>query len=78
MGKKKAYLSGYLKQTLTVGVLGKEVDLDVKGVADGCVGISLWFDTLEHAIEWGGENSNIQVGEYEPTPNKLKALEDNS
>lgn len=63
--RRKAYLSQYLKQIVVVSVLGKEVELEVKGIADGCVGISLWFDTLEHAIKWGGDASNILVGEYE-------------
>ena len=62
-----AWLVGSLKQTVYVSVLGREVPLEVKDLADGCVGVSLWFDTLEHATEYAGDKDEILKGQYEVT-----------
>lgn len=61
----EAYLVSLLKTKLSISVLGKEIPLEVKDIADGCVGVSLWFDTFEHAIKWGGEDCAIKKGMFE-------------
>ncbi len=62
--EKEMYLVNSMKQTLTVVAMGIERDLPLKGVAEGCIGVSLWFDTLEHAKAWGGDDAEITVGKY--------------
>ena len=45
------FLSMAVKSSLTVGVVGKEVELYVCDIADGCVGVALLFDTPENAFK---------------------------
>jgi len=68
--KKEAYMVSTITQTLTVSIMGKEVELPLKDLADGCIGVSLWFDTLEDAVEYAGDGDEIKKAIYEPKVNK--------
>ena len=52
------FLSMGVKSSLTVGVIGKEVELSVCDIADGCVGVALLFDTKENAFK---HNEKAQI-----------------
>ena len=45
----KIYLAPKLKQNIAVSVMGREVELPCKDLADGCVGVSLWFEDEKSA-----------------------------
>ncbi len=66
--KKVAYFTPYIKQTLTIMVMDVERELPLSDFADGCMGVSLWFDTLEHAQEWAGKEAEIKMATYEVKP----------
>lgn len=54
-----------IKQDVTIIAMGKEVDLPLKDLADGCIGVSLWFDTRKHALEWAEVGDVISEATYE-------------
>lgn len=60
----KAYMVNSIKQDVTISVVGKEVNLPLCDLADGCIGVSLWFDTKEHALEWGQDGDVISEATY--------------
>lgn len=62
----KAYMVNSIKQEVTVQVMGGQIDLPLKDLADGCIGVSLWFDTIEHAKEWGADGDIISSATYTP------------
>lgn len=63
---KEAHMVGTITRTITVSVMGKEVELPLKDLADGCIGVSLWFDTLENAVAYAGDGDEIKKATYEP------------
>ena len=63
---KEAYMVSTIIRTLTVSVMGKDVELPLKDSADGCIGVSLWFDTLENAVAYAGDGDEIKKATYEP------------
>lgn len=65
-GNKTAYMVDSIKVNATVNVMGKEIQLPLSDLADGCIGVSLWFDTIEHATEWADDNDKISTATYEP------------
>lgn len=65
-----AYMVHAIKQELYVQVMGQRVPLTVAGLADGCIGVSLWFDTLAHAAEYGGPEAKLSQAKV--TDLKLK------
>lgn len=62
MRKVKVYMVNSIKKELTVSVLGTDRDLPLKDLADGCIGVSLWFDNIEHAKKWAEDENTISVG----------------
>ncbi len=62
---KEAHMVSTITQTLTVSAMGKEVELPLKDLADGCIGVSLWFDTLENAVAYAGDGDEIKKATYE-------------
>lgn len=74
-GAAKAYMVNSLKTDITVSVMGKEVDLPVKDIADGCVGVSLWFDSIDSAKDWGQDGDVISAATYQKRPTNHKAKE---
>lgn len=50
-----------VKSSLTVDVVGKEVELSVCDIADGCVGIVLVFDTPENAFKYNEKAQIVSV-----------------
>lgn len=63
---KTAYMVNTIKQDVTVMVMGQEKQLPLKDLADGCIGVSLWFDTQEHAIAWAEDGDFISKGNFQP------------
>ena len=66
----KAHMVNSIKQTVSVTVLGKEVELSLSDLADGCIGVSLWFDTEENAIAWADNEDTITEATYKPKEQK--------
>ncbi len=65
-----------MKPTITVSSFGMEKPLECSDIADGCVGISLWFDSEENAKKWGGEDADLQyatVTERDSNPSNTEA-----
>lgn len=48
-----------LKKNASVRVLGKEVEVPFKDMADGCCGVLLAFGTKEAAVEYIGDGGHI-------------------
>ncbi len=65
MTKNKAYMVNLITQKVTVSVMGKELDLPLKDLADGCIGVSLWFDSLDNAKAWATDGDFISEANYE-------------
>ena len=53
------YMVKTIKQELTASVYGREVPLSLKDAADGCIGVSLWFDTIEHALDYADNDPGL-------------------
>lgn len=52
-----------LNKTAKVSIYGKAVSIPFSGMADGCVGCLLAFDTKEAALGYAGEGGSIiEVG----------------
>jgi hypothetical protein len=66
------WLALCLKKEAEISVLGREVKLPFKDMADGCVGCLLAFDTKEAAAEYAGENVAIVQIEYVQKPDVRK------
>lgn len=64
--EKTAHMVNSIKQDITVSVMGKHIDLPCSDLADGCIGVSLWFDTLENAVAYGEDGDHISHATYEP------------
>jgi hypothetical protein len=74
---KRAFMVSSIKQTATVDVWNQKVELPFSGLADGCVGVSLWFDTLENALAYtDNDGTEIQAGQYEELQSQLKGDKD--
>lgn len=43
---------------ITVSIMGQNKTLPCSDLADGCIGVSLWFDTMENAVAYGENDSN--------------------
>jgi len=61
---KEAHMVATIRQTLTVSVMGKSLELPLSDLADGCIGVSLWFDTMENAVAYGEDGDVITQGTY--------------
>jgi hypothetical protein len=64
------WLAMSLKKKAEVSVLGRKVELAVSGMADGCVGCLLVFDTREAAAEYAGEGGQIVQIEVTKRPRR--------
>lgn len=49
-----------MKKFLTVSVCGNNVDLPFKDFSDGCIGMIPVFNTREQAVEFMGNESEVQ------------------
>ena len=65
----KAYMVNSIKQDVTINAMGKEVNLPLSDLADGCIGVSLWFDTKKHALEWAQDGDVISEATYKSRSN---------
>lgn len=54
-----AFMVNTIKPQLQVSVLGSITDLSLKDAGDGCIGVSLWFDTLEHALKYADYDTSL-------------------
>ncbi len=66
--KKVAYLVSTLATDAQISVFGIKNSVGLSGLAEGCVGVSLWFDTRKHAEEYLGEEGDKEIilsGTYE-------------
>src|SRR5216684_3777914 len=70
--KPVAYMASYIKRSIFVDVMGREIEMPLSGMAEGCVGVSLWFDSVEHAQEWAGDDSEIKMATYVAQPQSTK------
>ena len=70
---KEAHMVATIRQTLTVSVMGKSLELPLSDLADGCIGVSLWFDTLENAVEYAEDGDEIKKATYEAEWENLNA-----
>lgn len=59
-----AHMVNSIKPDITVSVMGQEKTLPCSDLADGCIGVSLWFDTLENAVAYGEDGDVITHGTY--------------
>ena len=66
----KIYLVDSLKTTISINVMGKEKQLSCNGLADGCVGISLWFDSEKSAKKYGGKKAYLLTATVISKPDK--------
>jgi len=62
------WLALYLAKEAEISVIGREVKLPFKDMADGCVGCLLAFDTKEAAAKYAGDNGAIVQIEYVQKP----------
>jgi hypothetical protein len=60
-----AYMVNSIKSDITVSVMGQNKTLPCSDLADGCIGVSLWFDTMENASAYGEDGDYISPGTYE-------------
>ncbi len=58
------YLAMSLKQHAEVSVFGNTVALPITGMADGCVGCLLVFESREAAAEYAGEGGSIVAVDF--------------
>lgn len=58
------WLALCLAKEAEISVLGREVKLPFKDIADGCVGCLLAFDTKKAAAEYAGDTGAIVQIEY--------------
>lgn len=58
--KEQIVMVQLMKPTITVSTFGINKELPCSDIADGCVGISLWFESEESAKKWGGEDVEFQ------------------
>lgn len=61
---KKLYMVSAIKETAVVSAMGIKKELSFSSLADGCVGVSLWFDTEENAKKYA-PGAEIEIGVVE-------------
>jgi deoxyhypusine synthase len=63
---KPCYMVGSMREDITVSAMGREMPLSISGLADGCIGVSLWFDTYKNAEAYRSGEEEIIPGTYKP------------
>jgi hypothetical protein len=58
------WLALSLKKTAEVSAFGRTTKIPISGMADGCTGCLLAFETREAAAEYAGEGGNIIEIDY--------------
>lgn len=59
-----AHMVNSIKPDITVSIMGQNKTLPCSDLADGCIGVSLWFDTMENAVAYGEDGDVITQGTY--------------
>ena len=71
---RKGYMAHTVKETLAVEIMGKTKQLPLSDVADGCIGVSLWFDTYDNAAKWAGKSTKIGEANLATQTNRKEQL----